>query len=108
MAEIPDRANFYGTVEADLQPKDVARLFLPPIWNIRKCSWTDFEATSGFAEIVIESSNPVLIHGPVVDVSMNSLRIIEPLTAAGLFGTFECYDEFGVLILEKTFGGPDT
>ena len=66
-------------------------------------SLADFEAVSDFAEVVIESSNPVLVHGPVADVTVNCLRVIEPLVAAGLSGSFECYDEADALILEKSF-----
>ena len=105
MAEAPGRTNFYGSVLTDWQPQLVARLFAPPLWTVRKCSWTDFQAVSEFAELVIESSNPVLVHGPVVNVTVNSLRVIEPLVDAGLSGTFECYDESDALILERAFGG---
>lgn len=104
MAELPDRTNFYSSVRTDLRPDAIARLFAPPVWRVRKCSWTDFEAVSDFAEVVIESSNPVLVHGPVADVTVNSLRVIESLASAGLSGTFECYDESDALIVETVFG----
>ena len=104
MAELPDRTNFYSSVQTGMQPEEIARLFAPPVWRVRKCSWTDFEAVSDFAEVVIESSNPVLVHGPVAEVTVNSLRVVEPLAAAGLSGTFECYDESDALIVEKAFG----
>ncbi len=51
MAKFPDRANFYGSVQTALQPEAVAWLFARPVWSVRKCSWTDFEATSAFAEV---------------------------------------------------------
>ena len=104
MAELPDRTNFYSSVRTGMQPEEIARLFTPPVWRVRKCSWTDFEAVSDFAEVVIESSNPVLVHGPVAEVAVNSLRVVEPLVAGGLSGTFECYDEADLLIVEKAFG----
>jgi hypothetical protein len=104
MAELPVRTNFYSSVQTGMPPEEIARLFAPPIWHVRKCSWTDFEAVSAFAEVVIESSNPVLVHGPVADVTVNALRVVEPLAGAGLSGTFECYDESDALIVEKAFG----
>lgn len=104
MAELPDRTNFYSSVQTDLQPEAVAQLYAPPIWRVRKCSRTDFEAVSEFAEVVIESSSPVLVHGPVADVTVNGPRVIEPLVAAGLSGSFECYDDADAQILEKSFG----
>ena len=107
MAKLPDRTNFYASVQTDVKPEAVARLFAPPVWNVRKSSWTDFEAVSEFAEVVIESSNPVLVHGPVADVAVNGQRIVEPLVAAGLSGSFECYDEALALIFERAFGAAD-
>jgi hypothetical protein len=104
MAELPDRTNFYSSVRTELGPEAVARLFAPPVWTVRKCSWTDYEAISEFAEVVIESSNPVLVHGPVADVTVNGVRVVEPLAAAGLSGSFECYDDADALILERSFG----
>lgn len=104
MAELPDRTNFYSSIRTGAQPDAIARLFVAPVWHVRTCSWTGFEAVSAFAELVIESSNPVLVHGPVADVTVNGPRVIEPLVAGGLSGSFECYDDAGSLILEKSFG----
>ena len=58
---------------------------------------------SVFAELVIESSDPVLVHGLVADVTVNCKRVVEPLATAGLSGAFECYDGSQVLILENDF-----
>lgn len=104
MAELPGLTNICCSVQTALRPEAIAKRFAPPVWRVRKCSWTDFEAVSDFAEVVIESSNPVLVHGPVADVTVNSLRVVEPLIAAGFSGSFECYDESDVLILEAPFG----
>ena len=104
MAELPDRTNFYSSVRTDRRPEAIARLFAPPVWRVRKCSRTDFEAASDFAEVVIESNDPVLVHGLVADVAVNCARVVEPLAAAGLSGAFECYDDSQALILEKAFG----
>lgn len=67
MANLPDRTNFYYSVQTVLQLEAVARLFAAPVWSVRRCSLTDFEAVSPFAEVVIESSNPVLVHGVVAE-----------------------------------------
>lgn len=103
-AEVPDRTNFYCSVHTQQKPKELARLFAPPDWRVRKCSWKDYEAKSVFAEIVIESTDPVLIHGPVANVEVNCAKIAELLAAAGLSGTFECYDESGLLMFGNRFG----
>jgi hypothetical protein len=104
VAPIPDRTNFYCSVDSELQPASIARLFQTPVWRVRKNSWTDFEAVSDFAELVIEASSPVLIHGAVAEPAVNGPRIVEPLTAAGLYGNFECYGTSDELILEAKFG----
>ena len=104
MSGLPDRSNFFGSIHTRLAPEDVARLFAPRGWAVRKCSRTDYRLVSGFAELVIEFGDPVLIHGPVADVSANCHRVVEPLAAAGLSGTFECYDDADVLLLEGRFG----
>ena len=87
-----------------------------PIGNLRSESFVAalldrhlvsyFEAVSDFAEVIIESTAPVLVHGPVADVTVNATRVVEPLVAAGLSGSFECYDDTHALILEKASGGP--
>jgi hypothetical protein len=64
MAELPGYTNFYCSVDAHRGPEELAPLFAQPDWRVRKCSWTDYEARSDFAEVVIESSGPVLVHGP--------------------------------------------
>ncbi len=104
-AGLPDRTNFYCSVHTQQRPNELAKLFASPDWGVRKCSWEDYEARSDFAEIVIESTDPVLIHGPVANVEVNCLRIVELLVAAGLSGKFECYHESGSLILGSRFGG---
>ncbi len=104
-AELPNRTNFYCSVHTQRGPKELAGLFAPPDWRVRKCSWKDYEAQSDFAEIVIETTDPVLIHGAVANVEVNCLRIVELLAAAGLSGKFECCDESGSLMLERRFGG---
>ena len=114
MAVLPDSTNFYSTVDTHLTPREVAAVFESCGWGVRRCSRTDFEAFNDVAELLIESSNPVLIHGSVADVSSTSLRIVAPLAAAGLSGSFECYDQRGALIFKHIFtanasiGGLDT
>ena len=104
MTGIPDCTNFYCSVDAQDGPEELARLFAQPDWRVRKCSWIDYEARSDFAELVIASSGPILVHGPVANVLVNSLRIVDLFAAAGLSVTFECYDEGHELLLQRRFG----
>ena len=104
MDSIPDSTNVFGLVSTSRSPADVATLFPANVWRIRKCSWTDYEAISEFAELVIEASDPVLIHGPVADPANNVPRVIAPLESAGLSGSFECYTADGALLFTQSFG----
>jgi hypothetical protein len=80
------------------------RALSPPTWSVRKCSWTDFEVTSPFAELVVEAESPILMHGPVADVESNVDRILAPLRAAGVADTAECYDAGGEMLREWRWG----
>jgi hypothetical protein len=53
-----------------------------------------------YAELVIESQNPILMHGLVADAMSNIAKIIAPLEHAGVGYSVECYDEHGALLCE--------
>ena len=104
MSALPESVNFYGQITTCRTPEDMEHLYRGLIWKVRKCAKTDFELFSDFAELVMESSNPILIHGMVADPLTNWPRIIEPLAAIGLSGSFECYDDNDAIILQRNFG----
>ena len=99
---LPDTSNLFGSLGTTWPAERVAQLFAYRGWELRKCSWTDYEVTSGFAELVIEASSSepgtVLIHGAVADVLTNLPEIANPLAAAGISYSFECYDTAFALI----------
>ena len=90
--QFPDESNLFGCVTHPEGPKSVANLFAQHGWHVRKCSWTDYEVRCEFADLVIESQNPVLIHGPVADLLTNLPRIVEPLATAGVPYSIEGYN----------------
>ncbi len=71
--------------------RQVARLFTPPTWSVRKCSWTDYEVTSLFAELVIEAESPILLNGSVADAEASFDHILALLRSGGIAYTAECY-----------------
>lgn len=73
-------------------------------WSVRKCSWTDYEIRSPFAELVIEAEAPILMHGPVSDVEANADRILAPLRDAGVGYCAEFYTADGSLLREHRWG----
>jgi hypothetical protein len=81
-----------------------ARLFERLGWRVRKCSWTDYEIRSPFAELVIEAESPILLHGPVAEVEANVGQILAPLREAGVGYTAECYSAGGDLLREFRWG----
>ncbi len=91
MAEIPDSSNFFGSLHTSLSRAQVAGLYGARGWQVRKCSWVDYEVISDWAELVIEAESPVLMHGPVADLPARAEELVAPLRAAGVAFAAECY-----------------
>jgi len=100
VGEIPNSSNFHSSLYTLLSREQVAELYHRHGWQIRKCSWTDYEARCPFAEVVIESEDPILMHGSVADITANLAKILAPLGVAEIRCSWECYDENGELILQ--------
>jgi hypothetical protein len=100
MAEIPNKSNFFSALDTSLSREQVAGLYSVIGWQVRKCSWTDYEVISDWAELVIEAEDPILMHGPVADLQARAEELVAPLRAAGLSFTAECYGPNGELLLE--------
>jgi hypothetical protein len=101
---IPASPNFFASLHTTRSRRRVAGLFTPPTWRVRKCSWTDYEVTSPFAELVIEAESPILLHGSVADVEAYVDRILAPLRAAGVAYSAECYGVGAELLREWRWG----
>jgi hypothetical protein len=91
MAAIPDTSNFFSSLQTSLSREQVARLYGAMGWQVRKCSWVDYEVISDWAELVIEAEGPILMHGPVADLPTRAEEIVAPLRVAGVSFTAECY-----------------
>jgi hypothetical protein len=94
---IPDSSNFFASLYTSRSRRAIGELFAPT-WIVRKCSWTDYEVSSPFADLIIEAESPMLLHGPVAEVEANADRILATLRAAGIGYTAECYDDAGKLL----------
>src|SRR5262249_26314410 len=88
---IPDGSNFFSALDTQLSAEQVAGLYGALGWRVRKCSWVDYEAMSDWAELVIEDTSPVLMHGPVADLPARAEELVAPIRAAGISFTAECY-----------------
>jgi hypothetical protein len=100
VGELPDTSNFYSSLHTTLSREQVAGLYGALGWRVRKCSWTDYEVFGPWAELVIETESPILMHGPVADVLAHAEELVAPLRAAGVSFTAECYGPDGELLRE--------
>ena len=100
MSAIPDTSNFHSSLHTTLPRSRVAELFRSLGFEVRKCGWVDFEIWSDWAELVIESEKPILMHGPVADVLANAEKLLARLREAEIEYFGECYDENGALLQE--------
>lgn len=100
MAELPDTPNFYAVPDTRLSAGQVAGLFAARGWQVRKCSWTDYEVRTDWAELVVAAAAQVLVHGPVADLPARAEELVAPLRAAGVAFTAECYGPGPDLLLE--------
>jgi len=91
MAEVPDTSNFFSSLHTSLSREQVAQLYGALGWEVRKCSWVDYEVITDWAELVIEAERPILMHGPVADLPARAEELVAPLRAAGVSFTAECY-----------------
>jgi hypothetical protein len=98
--DIPDKPNFYSSLYTALSRRDVAELYRSLGWQIRKCSWTDYEISCSFAELLIKAEGPILMHGSVACVLENVETILAPLRTAEVGYSSECYGENGELLQE--------
>ena len=65
------------------------------------CSWTEFEVTTDYAELVIASESPMLISGGIDRDPESIDKIIAILDDAGIAYEFDAYDEHDVLLRSK-------
>jgi hypothetical protein len=93
-------------LHARLSPQQVAELYRPLGWRIRKCSWVDYEIRCEWAELVIEDpGDTILMHGPLADGLANADRILGPLRKFGVTYEGELYDENGELLQQLKWDG---
>ena len=67
---------------------------------MRRCGAAEYDLRTSFAELVLESEHPFLIHGSVADIVANAQRIADVLRAAAIAFVLECYAEGGALIMQ--------
>lgn len=99
--DVPLPHDIYMTLDTESSCSKINSLFMKAGWSSRKCSWTDYAITSDFAELVIESSVPLLINGGLDRAPESVDKILSILDAAGVSYSFEVYDEDCGLLRSK-------
>lgn len=87
----PEASNLFGTIDSTSSTKTIASWFAAAGWQSRKTSWYDYEVECVFAQLVIEASQPILIHGTVAELDASARSIADILNDAGATFTLECY-----------------
>jgi hypothetical protein len=104
MSALPNTENIHCALHTTLSRQQVADLLRPLGGTIRKCAWDELELRCPWAELIIESESPVLLHGSVADLLTNADRLLSPMREAGVAYTAECHDEDGELVRELRWG----
>lgn len=91
MANIPDSSNFFSSLHTTLSREQVAKLYAALGWKLRKCAWEDYEVVTDWAELIVESETPILMHGPVAGLLDRVEELVAPLRTSGIKFTAECY-----------------
>lgn len=84
MANIPEKPNFFSMIGAGFDRQQIAELYREAGWRVRKCSWTDYEIESDWAELILEGESPVLLHGSVSDLPSRAEELLAPLRINGV------------------------
>ena len=90
--------SFHSVLQTSKSPEHVAHLFEAEGWSVRKCSWTDYQLSSDWAELYLESGSPMLLHGPLDDPLLRIEAVLSPLRAGGVAFKAEFYDDSNELI----------
>ncbi len=70
----------------------MAKLFEKAGRDVCKCSWTDYELVTDWAELIIErSEDALLLHGSVLEAQADGHRVAEVLRQATITFSLECY-----------------
>ncbi|WP_417384554.1 hypothetical protein [Gimesia sp.] len=65
---------------------------------MRKCTWTDYEIDSDYAELIIEGDETILMHGAIADFDSNASSVVAILEENGIGYSIEHYDQAGNLL----------
>lgn len=98
MLNLPESSNVFCSIDSPISKVEIIDYFASQGWQVRKTTWEDFELGCLWAELVLESDDPVLLHGLLMADKFNGLLIL--LNALNIAYRSELYDEQGELIAQ--------
>ena len=98
MLNLPESSNFFCSIDSPISKMTIVDYFVSQGWQVRKTTWEDFELRCAWAILVLESDDPVLLHGLLMADKFNELLIL--LNQLNIAYHAELYDEEGELIAQ--------
>ena len=94
--------DLHMTLGAGNSATRILKLFTSQGWTWRNCSWDEYEINAqNIAELIITSSDPILISGGVAR-NPNAIELIETILDNGKIDfEFDLFDEAGKLIRSR-------
>jgi hypothetical protein len=99
MLNLPESSNFFCNIDSPVSKVEIIDCFASQGWQVRKTTWEDFELRCLWAELVLESHDPVLLHGLLMADKFDELLTL--LSGLNIAYRAELYDEEGMLITQR-------
>lgn len=92
----------YMTLRTRKSASQVVRLFTSHGWSWRNCAWDEYEiASEGIAELVITSTNPILVSGGVARTPNAMSQIEAILDNSNVDFEFDLFDEHDQIVRSR-------
>ena len=88
---LPESSNFFCSIDSLISKAEMIDYFVSQGWQVRKTTWEDFELRCLWAELVLESHDPVLLHGLLMADKFDELLTL--LNELNIAYRSELYDE---------------
>jgi hypothetical protein len=99
--ELPKQNNFYSSFRGVSKVK-VKEVLEKNGWSSRNCSWTDYELTNDWSELVLEGDDEEpLLNGAVVYIDKSIETLDKIFKTLGGYFIYEFNDDNKNLVLEK-------
>ncbi|HVU86994.1 MAG TPA: hypothetical protein VHD36_06720 [Pirellulales bacterium] len=99
--------HLYSALHTSLSRADIADLYRSIGWEVHKLTWTDFEIRSPWAEFVIESESPILMHGPIFCESADIDALLAAPRGLGIQFEAELYASNDKTLVRKWTNPPE-